>query len=507
WVAGEYLQAHLISGFPWFFLSQTQYGQVWLIQIADAAGQYGVSFYVALVNGLAAGLWITWSQRGRGRNNILPAIRQNVVGLAVAGLLLTGMVGYSLFRLSQPRGPKAGPVAVVQQAFPIALGRQGTSDVEAFKAHVAATEQLAALAESRGSRIQWILWPETMLPRGLNLDFVSGLSPDGSVELESDRARDFTRQNFGTETLEAREIYARLLENSRLYLDRIDRMVRDIDAPLLGGGGSLHWEPELGGERTPWLSRNSVMLFVPGLGQTQLYSKIQLVPFSEYVPFRQSAPGVHTWLRGFVPPVMTQLFPGQIATVFRIQTDQGPLRVAAPVCYEGTFARICRRLVWQEGGKAVDVIANVSNDGWFVWPGTNRGSTEQAQHLSHYVYRAIETRVPVVRAVNTGISASIDSNGRIVARVVRDGQEVMVTGGLLLDGAGPTGQDGLVAGPQILLDRRATLYSLVGDMFAQAVSLAVGIWTAVLLVARFRSSRRKAPPGTIKEGRPDGKIQ
>ena len=54
WVALEYVRAYVLSGFPWFYLAQTQYRQVRLIQIADLTGQYGVSFAVAMVNGALA---------------------------------------------------------------------------------------------------------------------------------------------------------------------------------------------------------------------------------------------------------------------------------------------------------------------------------------------------------------------------------------------------------------------------------------------------------------------
>ncbi|MBS3822141.1 MAG: hypothetical protein KGY81_10310, partial [Phycisphaerae bacterium] len=52
WVGIEFLQSRIISGFPWFFLAQSQWTRTRLIQVADITGQYGVSFLVAMVNGL-----------------------------------------------------------------------------------------------------------------------------------------------------------------------------------------------------------------------------------------------------------------------------------------------------------------------------------------------------------------------------------------------------------------------------------------------------------------------
>ena len=122
-----------------------------------------------------------------------------------------------------------------------------------------------------------------------------------------------------------------------------------------------------------------------------------------------------------------------------------------PICYEGTFGDVCRRLVMRGRHKQADILVNLSNDGWFVWKwgsGPYRGSTEHAQHLAQYCFRAVECRTPVVRAVNTGISGSIDSCGRIVA-LVGGRRAAMIEGTLLLDGLAGPGH-----GPKVLVDRR-----------------------------------------------------
>jgi len=116
-----------------------------------------------------------------------------------------------------------------------------------------------------------------------------------------------------------------------------------------------------------------------------------------------------------------------------------------------------------------------------------RASTEQAQHLSHYCFRAVENRVPVVRAVNTGISASIDSNGRIVAEVSRGGQNTMISGTLLLDGPRGGELEYLPGhGPKVLVDQRTRCYSCVGDAFAVAVWVTAGAWVVVMFAGRGR---------------------
>jgi apolipoprotein N-acyltransferase len=238
-----------------------------------------------------------------------------------------------------------------------------------------------------------------------------------------------------------------------------------------------------------WVARNSALLFEPGRGNTGYYAKMQLVPFSEFVPFKKSLPGVHNFLRGFVPPVMTQLDSGRepyrfVFTRSAQANVEGAeqVRFGAPICYEGTFARVCRDLVYSpEGDKRADLLVNISNDGWFVWPDSREGTTEQAQHLTHYVFRAVENRVPVVRVVNTGISGVIDSNGRI--QDIAGGSPENLNASVVTEAT-------LIAG--ITLDRRSSLYSLVGDVFAQGVSLiAVALliwWTAPVIRRKAKGS-------------------
>jgi len=82
-------------------------------------------------------------------------------------------------------------------------------------------------------------------------------------------------------------------------------------------------------------------------------------------------------------------------------------------------------------------VLNISNDGWF------RGSSEHDIHLATSVFRAIENRVPLARAVNTGVSALVDGNGRVIAALPK------ITEGVL--------------SVTVPLDDRVTLYSEWGD--------------------------------------------
>jgi apolipoprotein N-acyltransferase len=127
------------------------------------------------------------------------------------------------------------------------------------------------------------------------------------------------------------------------------------------------------------------------------YAKHHLVPFGEYVPYRRWLPiarlteGLGDFTPG--PGPRTLALPG------------APL-VAVAICYEIIFpGHVVDRLF------RPDWIFNATNDAWF---GTSIGPE---QHLASARMRAVEEGLPVIRAANTGISAVIDANGDVVARL------------------------------------------------------------------------------------------
>jgi apolipoprotein N-acyltransferase len=124
------------------------------------------------------------------------------------------------------------------------------------------------------------------------------------------------------------------------------------------------------------------------------YDKLQLVPFGEYVPFQS--------VLFFVDQVVDAVgdfAAGQEATVFTLPGG----RFGVLICYEGIFPNLSRQFV----ARGADFLVNITNDAWF-------GNTSAPhQHLAMVTLRAVENRVPVVRAANTGISAIVDVDGRI----------------------------------------------------------------------------------------------
>ena len=466
WVSLEYARAYVISGFPWFFLAHSQYSQTQLIQITDLTGQYGVSFFVAMVNGaiidaFAQPLFIR--ERGRVR------LTKLIGGAAAACLVVAaGMMGYGAYRLRQDvlrPGPKIG---VVQMAFPISLMHKGASSQEILDAHIVNSRPLAE------ARCDLVVWPESMAGADMDPDKWRAFDPDARDPRDPTRPAYTPTEQEGIRTQQAN-------------VSELGRLVRELGCPLLTGAAMPPiYTIAKEGER---VYANSALLLKLGrderLHLRGRYDKRHLVPFSEYVPFRQGWPWLYRQLRRVVPKEMPQLEPGRSKGLFEIQALGRTFRIAAPICYEGTFARVCRDLVDKHSGLGADIIVNVSNDGWFIYRGPKyiiggeqivHASAELEQHLVQYVFRAIENRVPIVRAVNTGISAHVTSQGEIVQWVSsQGGRREMVAGNMVA---------------RIAVDDRKTVYGRVGDLFALAVSV-LAVAAAALLLLRGRRERRR----------------
>ncbi len=162
-------------------------------------------------------------------------------------------------------------------------------------------------------------------------------------------------------------------------------------------------------ERDRWLVLNSIgfgaegtyfnsMYAVSPAGEVSRYDKVHLVPFGEYVPWVGRLAFLRPLVRevgGFTPGAGPSLLPGPV----------GPF--APAVCYEVAFPLHVAAQV-RQGAR---VLVTVTNDGWY-------GQTAAPhQHLALAILRAVESRRYLVRAANTGISAIVDPQGRVLSRL------------------------------------------------------------------------------------------
>jgi apolipoprotein N-acyltransferase len=186
------------------------------------------------------------------------------------------------------------------------------------------------------------------------------------------------------------------------------------------------------------------------------YDKVRLLAFGEYIPGIETFP----WLKNLLPVGAGHFTAGTGPGVLTVQDPAGlSWRLGTVICYEDILPRFLRRV----GLLQPNLLVNLTSDSWF---GAN---AEPWQHLALAVFSTIELRVAMVRAVDSGISALIDPNGRLLQKTYADDP--------LLN---PRAADGIVVtAPR--MEGGHTLYVAVGDSFAY---LCIG--ASLLLLARAR---------------------
>ena len=160
----------------------------------------------------------------------------------------------------------------------------------------------------------------------------------------------------------------------------------------------------------PALDRDTGRVFnsVLSLGSSiDFYHKRHLVPFGEYVPFREAFGSL---LDVFGAPI-SDFSPGWHSNTLRI----GDYPVAVSICYEITFPGEVREFL-----PGAELLVNVSNDAWFG------NSIGPHQHFQMARMRAIETGRPLLRSTNTGITAAVDARGQVIARAPQFSVDVVV---------------------------------------------------------------------------------
>ncbi|XDZ65566.1 apolipoprotein N-acyltransferase [Alphaproteobacteria bacterium LSUCC0684] len=149
---------------------------------------------------------------------------------------------------------------------------------------------------------------------------------------------------------------------------------------------------------------NSTMLTTPGGNVLARYDKTHLVPFGEYAPGRGYLPFVEV----IAGPVDFSSGKGPVGFDLAREDRQGKVILTPLICYEIIFPALVRQAVKATGA---DILVTITNDAWF---GDTIGPR---QHLAMAQLRAAELGMPVLRVANTGISAGIDSHGRIADRI------------------------------------------------------------------------------------------
>lgn len=387
WTALELVRGHLLTGFSLGLLGHSQVTALPVIQIADVAGAYGVSFLVMLV---AACLWTTLSATRR---------RRAWVAALVAAISLSAVVGYGLVRTatSGAGGGEAIQVALIQSSAETVFEYNPQRNREIFHDYRA----LSLDAARRHPELDLMLWPESVYTANVReLLAEPGVEPPAALGMkprEFERAVQQWRLAFEAKNQTLAEEINAAAGNRSDQSDQhgsgkpggISLLVgTDVEA-IHGGGTDLY---------------NTAMLLDPAGAVEGRYFKMHPVMFGEYVPLGAWFP----WLYDLTP-LGQGLTAGQQPQCFEV----GGVRLAPSICFECTVPHLIRRqfLKLQSDGTPPDVLVSVTNDGWF------HGSAILDLHLTCAVFRAVEHRRPMLIAANTGISAHVNANGVVEQRL------------------------------------------------------------------------------------------
>lgn len=355
WVGLEFLRNHFLSGFPWVSLGYAHYQNPLMLALAPVTGVWGVSLLAVLVNyGLYSLLKRIWPAAG-GQEICCPAapepagtrrLRWLLSGLL--GAFILGGMGYAQYQLRVHPGSRPVIVSALQgnidqnQAWDLAYQR---STLETYR-------NLAQAAREAGARL--VVWPETAFPGVFNMD-----------KTMADTVRQWSWEGRLAQVVGS------------------DEVIKD--------------------DRLGYLYYNSLFLLDQDGKSTGSTSKKHLVPFGEYVPYKDS-------LLFFIHKIVTRyggagFTPAPERRLLPWQEENRRIPIGALVCFESIFPGYAARL----SRRGAELLVVVTNDTWFG------NSAAPAQHAGFSAFRAAETGRYLVRAASTGISAVYDPRGRLLA--------------------------------------------------------------------------------------------
>ncbi|MFO0867407.1 MAG: apolipoprotein N-acyltransferase [Pirellulales bacterium] len=381
WIGLETIRSRLVSGFTGGMLAHTQTPWTLAIQVADLGGAYLLSGLMMAIAACLLESVLAW--RARRLDEHAGGGRRAATYLVAATTLLAGTLGYGAWRLAHSPLPHADPadrlrIALIQESIDTIFEYHPERNVEAFRRYL---DRTAAACAEHGP-LDVVVWPESMFTENTP-EFLA----DPGVTSDELLARQVAFQR------KVQVAASRL--RPRPPADASPAPPTPPHAPvLIAGTITLHITPPTGREY------NTALLIRPDGQVTDRYYKRHLVMFGEYIPAGNWFPWLYQ-LAG-MPGGLTA---GEEPRAFQVDG----WRMAPSICFESLVPHLLRdhAVALERRGTPADVQVNLTNDGWF-W-----GSSLLDMHLQGGVFRAVELRRPFVIAANTGLSAWIDSDGRL----------------------------------------------------------------------------------------------
>ncbi len=413
WVAFEYLKTLGFLGYPYGIIGYTQWSFPALIRVSSIFGVWGVSFLLAVSSSLIAEI-IAAKIATRGGESILCKSGFFVKAFFCWLGMFFAVIIFGVFTKIDVSSGERAKIALIQPNMDPWLGNS-----EVYRQNFYELKKLSQKAIEAEPDLRLIVWPETaFIPR---------------IKWH------YRYSENSASTLLVREL-----------LNFIDGQ----SVPFLIGNDDAVFDENLsnaGRREAGRVDYNAALLFIPKKTvlppEPKTYRKMHLVPFTEHFPYKNVFPKTHQFLLESDTHFWEK---GDKKTVFELDN----LKFSTPICFEDCFGYISKDFA----KNGANLIINLTNDAWA------KSVVSQYQHLSMAVFRAVENRIPVLRAASSGQTAHIDQNGVPVSMLE------------------PFVSDFLIAEVSVPKKMRSSIYSVFGDWFAILCLLITAILLSIIFI-------------------------
>lgn len=403
-VSVEYLPELLPSLSPGIQLGLSAYKNIYVVQISDITGIYGITFFLAMINGAIVDFLIIFKKnllqlikKSGFYNNILNSMDKTLCNLNSSGLyprtkvrvyailfcgmtILTALL-YGKVRLNQVnKNITSGPV------------------ISIAKVPCGANQAISYVLKSLKSNADIILLPEGISGTPLNKEFmdIDGVKPNLACI------------------------------RNKIYKEASEKYNKVI---VLGGDSIVDNK-----------RFNSAYVYLPDKKNMVRYDKMELVPFAEFIPFKKYGGYLLNryfgWNQSFF-----YTSGDQMKTFHTSLSAYGDFSFSTPICFEIMYPSFIRKMSYNRQHEIKnDAILNLTNDGGIKAPAM------WYKYLAFNVFRAVENRIPIARS-NTEILALVSPDGNIKHQIKSD-----------------TDDEKIVASLPILPS--TSVYSRIGDVFS-----------------------------------------
>ena len=182
------------------------------------------------------------------------------------------------------------------------------------------------------------------------------------------------------------------------------------------------------------------------------YTKRQLVPFGEYMPYQKTLSKIFPFLTE-LNIVEDDYVSGNSTAIM----DAAGGKIGNIICFESIYPYLARKSVLD----GAELMVEVTNDSWL------KDSPAIKQHLAHGIFRSIENGRYLIRSANSGISAVIDPCGRVVSQLDVNEQGVICE--------------------SVYFCNQQTLYTKMGGILFPTLVIITLLWFVILLIKRIKS--------------------